>query len=60
MSNNNNKDNKSKQQPSQELFDLLINLKTTIDELKNLYKTIDKQALEEGFTIPEIYDIANT
>ncbi len=55
MSQNNN----SNKQPSQELTKLLVNLKTSISDLKELYRTIDKRALEEGFSIEEIYDIAN-
>ena len=31
----------------------------TISKLKGLYKTIDKKALEEGFTIDDIYELAN-
>lgn len=50
---NNNK------QPSQELFNLLVQLKTNISTLKDLYHAIDKKALEEGFSIEEIYEIAN-
>jgi hypothetical protein len=51
--------NNNKQQPSQELFNLLVELKMTISKLKELYKTIDKKALEEGFTIDDIYELAN-
>jgi len=51
--NNNNK------QPSKELTNLLVNLKKSISDLKEIYQTIDKKALEEGFSIDEIYDIAN-
>lgn len=53
MTQNNNK------QPSQELLKYLIELKTTISKLKELYKAIDKKAAEEGFSIDEIYEIAN-
>jgi hypothetical protein len=51
--------NKQQQQPSQGLFELLLELKITISELKELYKKIDKKAIEEGFSIDEIYEIAN-
>jgi hypothetical protein len=56
MTQNNNNNNK---QPSQELTNLLVNLKRSISDLKEIYQTIDKKALEEGFSIDEIYDIAN-
>jgi hypothetical protein len=56
MTEQNNYNNK---QPSQELFNLLVELKITISKLKGLYKTIDKKALEEGFSIEEIYELAN-
>jgi hypothetical protein len=46
-------------QPSQELLNYLIELKTSIAKLKDLYKIIDKKAIEEGFSIDEIYEIAN-
>jgi hypothetical protein len=45
--------------PSQELLNYLIELKTCIAKLKELYKTIDKKAIEEKFSIDELYDIAN-
>ncbi len=51
--------NNNQQQPSRGLFELLLELKITISELKELYKKIDKKALEEGFTIDEIYELAN-
>ena len=42
-------------QPSQELTELLVELKISISKLKELlYKTIDKKAVEEGFSIEEI------
>jgi hypothetical protein len=53
------RNNTNKQQPSRGLFDLLLELKITISELKELYKKIDKKAIEEGFSIDEIYEIAN-
>jgi hypothetical protein len=40
--NNNNK------QPSKELQNYLVELKSSIEKLKDLYKTIDKKAIEEG------------
>ena len=53
-------DNKNNnKQPSQELSNLLVQLKANISTLKGLYHAIDKKALEEGFSIEEIYDIAN-
>ncbi len=45
--------------PSQELTELLAELKISISKLKELYKTIDKKAVEEGFSIEEVYEIAN-
>jgi hypothetical protein len=51
--------NKNNKQPSRELTNLLVNLKRSISDLKEIYLTIDKKALEEGFSIEEIYDIAN-
>lgn len=50
---------KKNKKPSQELTKLLIDLKTTISTLKELYQTIDKRAQVEGYSIEEIYDIAN-
>ena len=55
----NNDNNNSSKQPSPELNKLLVELKTTISTIKELYQTIDKRALEEGFSIDEIYEIAN-
>ena len=40
-------------------YDLLVELMITISKLKELYKTIDKKAIEEGFSCNEIYEIAN-
>jgi hypothetical protein len=51
--------NNKQRQPSQGLFELLLELKITISELKELYKKIDKKAVEEGFSIDEIYELAN-
>jgi hypothetical protein len=59
MTTEQNNTNKQQQQPSRGLFDLLLELKITISELKELYKKIDKKALEEGFSIDEIYGLAN-
>ncbi|HSF00942.1 MAG TPA: hypothetical protein VLA48_08625 [Nitrososphaeraceae archaeon] len=42
----NNKNNNQKQQLSKELLNYLIELKTTISKLKDLYQTIDKKAQE--------------
>jgi hypothetical protein len=44
-------------QPSKELLNHLVELKTIMEKLKDLYKTIDKKAIEEGFSIDEIYEI---
>ena len=55
----NNKNNNQKQQLSKELLNYLIELKTTISKLKEIYQTIDKKAQEEGFSSDDIYDIAN-
>lgn len=49
--------NNKQREPSQKLKELLVELKITISELKELYKKIDKIALEEGFGVEEIYDI---
>ena len=56
--NNNNHNNftTNKKQPSKELVNLVIELKATIAKLKDLYKRIDKKALEEGFSDEEIYE----
>ncbi len=51
--------NNKQRQPSQGLFELLLELKITISALKELYNKIDKKAREEGFSIDEIYEIAN-
>jgi hypothetical protein len=49
----------TKKQPSPKLTKLLIDIKITIEKLKELYKIVDKKTLEEGFSTDEIYDIAN-
>ncbi len=46
----------NKQQPSQELTELLVELKISISKLKELIKTRDKKAVEEGFSIEEAYE----
>ena len=53
---NNNNITTNKKQPSKELVNLVIELKATIAKLKDLYKRIDKKALEEGFSDGEIYE----
>ncbi len=55
MNNNNNYITTNKKQPWKDLVNLVNELKATIAKLKDLYKRIDKKALEEGFSDGEIY-----
>ena len=49
-----------KQEPSQELINLVVvELKNSIKNLRELYIKIDKNALEEGFDEGEIYDVTH-
>ena len=51
--------NNNKKQPSPELLNYLIEIKTCIEKLKELYKIVDKKSLSEGFSTDDIYELAN-
>ena len=37
----------------------MIEIKTTVEKLKELYQIVDKKSLSEGYNTDDIYEIAN-
>jgi hypothetical protein len=45
--------------PSPELLNYLIEIKTCVERLKELYKIVDRKSQLEGYSTDEVYELAN-